>query len=498
MKTGTSLFIGVTAVVVLAGGYLAFKKPAEMAESMEPSAENSEQASTADVELTSVELTPQKMEVAGVSLTEASMTVLRPENNVPGRLRYDDRRHVEIRSAAPGIITEIHFKPGDSVKAGDILVELNSPEVGNARADVLQRKSELKLAMENRDWQKATCEGLEKLSTAIRSRMPVDKIRAQFRDTILGKSRDQLLSAYSDLLLAESLVTAVEQNAKSGIVPGRMVEERLNNRDNSEAALLSALEEQSFEARQRCRQAEAQVEDAERRSRISLQTVRTLLGKATASSTEPVTPESLEMDPDLEPNFLSSVKLRAPFAGTIERRMFSTSERVESGDAMLTLADTSTLWVAADLREREWNALTLRPGDEVEVTTSIPGLATRKAVVHFVGREVDPATNAVPLVATIDNSDGQLRPGMFVRVAVPTAQARESLTVPEASVLEHDRKSFVFTPDGQSVFRRVDITPGIHTAGMVEVISGLNDGEQVVVNGSFVLKSELLLQGESE
>jgi Cu(I)/Ag(I) efflux system membrane fusion protein len=87
---------------------------------------------------------------------------------------------------------------------------------------------------------------------------------------------------------------------------------------------------------------------------------------------------------------------------------------------------------------------------------------------------------------------------MFVRVAVPVADAHESLAIPESSLLEHDQKSFVFTPDGESTFRRVDITPGIHTAGMVEVLSGLSHGEKVVAEGGFYLKSELLLQGESE
>ena len=505
MKLQTCVFAVVFVVVGIGAGYSGWKwisrspSEAETITSMLSQTRLVSQTQAVDAdEPTLVELSLQKLQKAGVTFSEVARSTLRPENLVPGRLQYDDRRHVEIRSAATGIITEIHVKPGERVQAGDILVELNSPEVGNVRADVLQRKSELKLAIESRDWQKSTCEGLKKLSEAIRSRVAVEKIREQFKNTVLGKSRDQLLSAYSELLLAESLVASAQQNAKAGIVSGRTLEERLNHQNNSEAALLAALEEQSFEATQRCRQADAQVEDAERRSRISLQTVRTLIGRSAETPTDPATPESPESDVDLQPEFLSTVKLRAPFSGTIEQRLFSTSERVAAGDAMLTLADTSTLWVAADLREREWNALSLQPGDEIEVTTSIPGLELIKALVHFVGRAVDPSTNAVPLVATIDNADGRLRPGMFVRVAVPIAESRQCLTVPEASVLEHDRQSFVFTAVGDSSFRRVNIKAGIHTAEMVEVLSGLEGGEKVVVKGSFYLKSELLLQGEAE
>lgn len=445
-----------------------------------------------------VELTPEKRKIAGVSLGIASRTTLRPEHLVPGRLQYDDRRHVEIRAAAEGIITEVRVNPGDAVHAGDVLVEINTPEVGNARADVLQRNAELKLAIENRAWQRSTCSGLKKLSEAIRSKLPVNEIRTQFQDIVLGKSREQLLSAYSQLLLADSLAQAAERNAKEGVVPGRIVEERLNERNNAESALLAALEEKTFEATQNCRLAEATAEDAERRLRISLQTVKTLLGRMPAGSFGSAASETLDFEEDLNAEALSLVELRAPISGTVERRVFSRSERVRPGDSLMTVADTSTLWVSADLREREWNALTLKPGDQIAVITSIAGMESLKATVHFVGREVDPLSNAVPLVATIDNRDGQLRPGMFVRVAVPGGAPRETLTVPESSILEHDRKAFVFSPEGESGFRQVAIQPGLRAHGLVEILSGLTSGEQVVVSGGFYLKSELLLQGQAE
>ena len=79
-----------------------------------------------------------------------------------------------------------------------MLIELSSPEVGNARADVLQRTADLKLAAESRDWEKEICEGLTKLSEAIQGRVPVDRIKQEFKNVTLGKNREQLLSAYSD------------------------------------------------------------------------------------------------------------------------------------------------------------------------------------------------------------------------------------------------------------------------------------------------------------
>lgn len=444
-----------------------------------------------------VRLPPDKLKAAGVSLADVVHKQLRPVNKVPGRLRYDDRRHVEVRSATAGIITSVRVDPGDHVNAGDVLIEISSPEVGNARADVLQRTSDLKLAEENRDWEKDICDGLKKLSDAIQARVQVDRIKEEFKNVTLGKNREQLLSAYSDLLLAESLVNAARENAKSGIVPGRVIEERINNRDNAEALLLTALESLTYTANVSLRHAAATVEDAERRLKISHQVVQTLLGQSTADEPSIGKTDSGPIVSQVNvPESLSLVQLRAPFAGTIERRQFSPSERVAAGDGLLTLADTSTLWVAADLREQEWKALVLKPGDEISVEPAAPGAEPLVARVHFVGREVDPATNAIPLVAVIDNPEGRLRPGMFVRVAVPLAESREALTIPESAILEHDRQAFVFSPDVDGSFRRTDIIPGLRVGGMVEVISGLNAGQQVVSSGGFYLKSEMLLAGE--
>jgi cobalt-zinc-cadmium efflux system membrane fusion protein len=487
------LVVAVAAAAVAGGRY--YFRTSDAVDEVQPETLKEE---TVDADIrTSVSLAPEKLRIAEILLSEVVKAKLHPQNRVPGRLRYDDRRHIEVRSATSGIVTAVFVSPGDVVKAGDVLIELSSPEIGNARADVLQRISELKLAAENRVWEQEIRDGLASLTGAIRERMPVDRIRQEFKNVTLGKNREQLLSAYSDLVLAESLLNAVTENANNGVVPARTVEERTNVRDNAEAGLLTALESLTYASSVSLRRAEINVQDAERRLMISRQAVRTLLGQSenceAEGTSDPAKTDS-EMNPEHES--LSLVKLRAPFAGTIERRHYSPSERVAAGDGLLTLADTSTLWVAADLRERDWNALVLKTGDEIIIEPSSPDAQPLTARVHFVGREVDPATNAVPLIAVVGNADGRLRPGMFVRVAVPVGETREALAVPESAIQEHDHQTFVFSPDGESGFRRIDIIPGLRVAGVVEVISGLNMGDQVVSKGGFYLKSEMLLEGE--
>jgi len=111
---------------------------------------------------------------------------------------------------------------------------------------------------------------------------------------------------------------------------------------------------------------------------------------------------------------------------------------------------------------------------------------------------VNPSTNAVPLVAIIDNSEGLLRPGMFVKVALPVGSPRESLSVRPESILHQDDREFVFLALSDNTFEPVDISTGLVSDDWIEVKNGLKEGQLVVQHGAFLLKSELLLEGESD
>ncbi len=451
-------------------------------------ASSPDDGTTLDTEPAVLTLSEDKLAAVSPRLEAVTEHSMRPFNVVPGRLRYDDRRHIEVRIATSGVLTTVLVKPGDKVQAGDILAELNSSEVGHARADVMQRESDLAVVTQRRDWEQTVCKGLQQLAAAIQSRTPLEKIRDQFAGISIGSAREKILTTYSQLLLAESLARAAMQNAATGVVPGKTLQERQSERDSAEASLQGTLEQLLFDARQTCRQAEIAVEDARRRLNISRQNVATLLGQSGSGE--------IAGGMDMDDENLSLVRIRAPFAATVEQKNFSASERVDVGESLFVLADTSTLWVAADLRDRDRAALSLIPGDSVDVFLSPSDAQPVSATVYFVGREVDPLTNAVPLVAELKNSDGALRPGMYVTVRVPLGPAAQALAIPESAIVEHDSQRFVFVPEGDAVFRRVNVTTGQSTGELVQITSGVTAGDRVVVDGAFVLKSELLLERE--
>lgn len=431
-----------------------------------------------------VELTPEKAASLAIETKPVAFRDIAPTNKVPARIRYDDRRHIAITAATDGVLTDVRVAPGDRVDVGTVLAVMTSPAIGTARADVLKRQAELDAANRELNWRTQVGESLKDLATAVKNRQSLDDIKRSFADRPLGDVRELVTTAYSRLLLAEDAANAFEQG-RNEIVSARVAAQRIGERDTAAAGLSALVEQSVYESTKDQQTARASVEDAERRVKVAQEVVRSLLRQ------DDVSPEELVEFADL-----SRVNVISPLSGTIETRAKSTNERVEAGMELFVIADVSKLWVSADLRERDWQALSLQPGDPLVVSLAVGDDIERRASVYFVGREVDPQTNAVPLVAELTNADGLLRPGMFCRVAVPAAERQSGLVVPESALLTEGDETFVFVADGERTYRRVDVAVSLVDDGFAVIASGLAAGEKVVSENAFVLKSELLLEGE--
>ncbi|MFM8536534.1 MAG: efflux RND transporter periplasmic adaptor subunit [Planctomycetaceae bacterium] len=195
---------------------------------------------------------------------------------------------------------------------------------------------------------------------------------------------------------------------------------------------------------------------------------------------------------------LSTLVLRSPIDGLVEDIFVARGERVAPGKRMFVVADTSTLWVRAMVHERQWTAVDVADGQTVSVT--VPGALVHDATatINHVGATVEAESRSVPLVAELDNDDAHYKPGMFVWVDLPQGVLRDAIAVPAEAVMRHDGRTFVFVPEGGGRFRRRDVQTGIETDALLEVTSGLDEGDEVVSRGAFLLKSRLLLAMEPE
>ena len=431
-----------------------------------------------------VVLGDEKLASLDIRVEPAARRLMQDVHVVPGRIQYDDARRVDIRATANGILVQVRVMPGDRVSAGQVLAVVSSPEIGLARTEVHHAHENWELAIKKQEWIEETSKNVSALVEKLNE--PHADERARERSSAerhSASSRERLMSAYSRLSAGRKS-REERRHARPQRPPGRR---RLRSGWRSVAAPRRPCGGRASRPAstfvQQKRMAEIEAGDALRRLHIAEEQRTALLGYSPDTVPEDATAGEV----------LSRVEIRAPFAGTIEEKHFAQSDRVRPSDAIFVLADTKSLWVAADIREQDWLALALEPGQELSVETpALPGCKL-KARVKRTGRRVSPQTNSVLLVAEIANANGLLRPGLFVHVSIPIGAPKDVLCTPAAAVVQHEGAKFVFVQTGPKTFRRADVTTGLETDQAVEIVNGLTAGEPVVVQGAMALKAEMLV-----
>ncbi|HTU66248.1 MAG TPA: efflux RND transporter periplasmic adaptor subunit [Steroidobacteraceae bacterium] len=177
---------------------------------------------------------------------------------------------------------------------------------------------------------------------------------------------------------------------------------------------------------------------------------------------------------------LEDTVIRAPFTGRVGLRRVSVGTLISPGAVITTLDDTSV--IKLDFSVPENFLATLRNGLSVRATApAFPGRSFAGKVASIDSR-VDLATRSVTVRALLANEDGALRPGMFLNVSLANDE-RQALIIPEEALTPEAERQFVFVVANEKAERR-EVRIGNRRPGSVEVVSGLEAGEQVIVEGT--------------
>lgn len=184
----------------------------------------------------------------------------------------------------------------------------------------------------------------------------------------------------------------------------------------------------------------------------------------------------------------SKVAVRAPFSGTVVERHATLGEVIEPAANLFTLADLSTLWVIADLPEKD---ITLaKTGLPVEIKVSSYPDEVFKGTVAYIADQIDPSTRTVKVRTEVDNSLGKLKPEMFATIFITTQIMSDVLAIPQEAVQTDGNKKIVFIDKGNGGFEKREVSLGNQVDSFYQVVSGVKPGERIVTKGSFLLKSE--------
>jgi cobalt-zinc-cadmium efflux system membrane fusion protein len=191
-----------------------------------------------------------------------------------------------------------------------------------------------------------------------------------------------------------------------------------------------------------------------------------------------------------EGNAPSTTAIRAPFAGVIIHMAAAPGDVVESGVELFSLANLSTVYVQAQVYEKDLSQV--RVGQTASITVdSYPGE-------HFTGNVasisdlMDTQTRTAAVRCQVANPSGRLKLDMLATVQFPTSTKRATLSVPPDAVQTVDGKSVVFIRSSPSRFSVRRVETGVTSEGRTEIVRGVSDGEPVVSKGAFAVKSVLL------
>jgi len=181
--------------------------------------------------------------------------------------------------------------------------------------------------------------------------------------------------------------------------------------------------------------------------------------------------------------------ITAPFPGVVMKQEASPGEVVDSSTPLFTIADLSTVWVQAEVYEKDLGRLRAGQAALIRVDTYPDQTFTGK--VTYISDFLDPRTRTAKVRCEVPNADMRLKLDMYVNVGLPTTFSRRTLAVPSGAIQEVDEKTVVFVRKTATEFEPRWVTAGKTVRGLVEITNGLREGEPVVRAGAFHLKSVL-------
>jgi cobalt-zinc-cadmium efflux system membrane fusion protein len=330
-----------------------------------------------------IKIAPDMMRDLRVTTGKAEARAAGETVSALGELRVNEEAYAEVASPVSARVVKVLARPGDTIRAGQALAELNSPELVQDRAGVDAARARLEIARKNAE-------------------------------------RKQALAA-------------------DRLVPEREVIE-----------------------------AQSTLAEADAAYKVAASALRKF-GSASGEAT---------------------LAIRSPIDGTLIERSVVQGQLADPSKTLFRVGDLSTLWLHAHVFERD--AVRVQTGRKATATfAALPGKST-EAVVQWIGREVDASSRTIDIRLDVPNAEGVLRPGMSATVSIPLGDVGPNavVTVPAAAVQRVGAGWAVFIPHGSGEFAVRPIGRGRDLSGEVEVLSGLSAGDEVVVDGAFLLKAE--------
>jgi len=182
------------------------------------------------------------------------------------------------------------------------------------------------------------------------------------------------------------------------------------------------------------------------------------------------------------------IALTAPRSGVVLERLAVEGMMTGAGQTLFRIADTSVIWIMADIPETEMMAI--RRGAAAEITfRGLPG-EIFAGTVNEIYPEVDMQTRTAKVRIDLPNPEGRLLANMFAEVAISTGDGTPVVQVPETAVIDTGDRQVVIRDMGEGRFAPQDVVLGQSGGGMVEIREGIAAGDRIVTTATFLIDAE--------
>lgn len=345
-----------------------------------------------------IKLSPEALETLNLKTATVEMRSLGGEITSTAVIEPDHTRIAHVSPRISGRAIDIKAHLGDNVKKDQILAELDSIELGQAKANYLKAKANLQVARANYDRE--------------------DRL---FKKKI--SSEKEYLDTKGEFLRSQAEINVARETLK-------------------------------------------------------------LLG-LTDVEIQKLTWGGAEHPP-------SHFPLLAPFTGTVVEQHIVLGEFIKPEVKPYTIADLTHLWIQIDIYEKDlaW----VNTGKDVTlIVDSYPDVRF-KGTVTYISDILDESTRTAKARVELNNTDRKLKPGMFAtaKISTPSAGMKEVIAIPSSAIQKIHGKPSAFFVENENSFELRELELGKESGEFVEVLSGLNPGDDVVTEGGFYLKSILL------
>ena len=377
-----------------------------------------------------------------------------------------------------GVIRRVIPELGDNVSAGQTVAVIFSNEFAEAQSRYVALQTEAANARQNYE----RTQRLVTINQPGRTELDAAARQVKASEASLAEMQNRYQRTTRLVIIGAASREELEQDrTKLRTAEAELEQSRKQFSRSSEVARINPVSNREFEeAAVKLRTAEAELSTARQRL--------ILLGLSESRVNALRSPSQIT----------SETAIQAPVSGTVTTRAINQGEVVEANKELMKVTNLSTVWVIAQIYEKDLGRMRVGTGASV-TTDAYPGQVFRGQVT-YIDPNINQETRTAQARVELENPGQMLKIGMYVNVSFGALGTGEMTApvIPSSAVQNMNNQKVVFAAtDKPNVFVMKTVRTGSETGGRLVVLEGLNVGDKIVTEGSFLLRAELMKQNPS-